>query len=189
MAQEIEIEYKVMLTEAEYKRLEEQLPFSNRPIIQTNYYFETADFSLKTKRSALRIRQIGPDYTLTLKQPYDIGILETHDVLTKVEFEQWIAGQPIAKQNVSKQLQQLGISENDLRYYGSLTTARKTFNQNGIDYMLDKSTYHGIVDYELEIEAPTEALGLQAMQQLLDQYQVVNKHALTKIERFFNEKK
>ena len=49
-----------------------------------NHYFETPDFSLKAG-SALRIRHKGETYTLTLKQPAEIGLLETHQVVTEDE--------------------------------------------------------------------------------------------------------
>ena len=50
-----------------------------------NHYFETPDFSLKEAGSALRIRHKGETYTLTLKQPAEIGLLETHQVVTEDE--------------------------------------------------------------------------------------------------------
>lgn len=50
-----------------------------------NHYFETPNFSLKEAGSALRIRHKGETYTLTLKQPAEVGLLETHQVVTENE--------------------------------------------------------------------------------------------------------
>lgn len=70
MSQELEIEYKNLLTKTEYDRImtEFQLNHEN-PFTQTNYYFDTTDFQLKAHHSALRIRT-RPDQSyaeMTLK--------------------------------------------------------------------------------------------------------------------------
>ncbi|WP_212685903.1 CYTH domain-containing protein, partial [Salmonella enterica] len=83
MAQEIEIEFKNLLTEEEYLKLLSNLPFPKYSQTQTNYYFETEDFSLKAHGSALRIREKNGNYTLTLKETHELGLLETHDALTE----------------------------------------------------------------------------------------------------------
>lgn len=185
MAQEIEIEFKTMLTEKEFHYLHNQLPFPQRPIVQINYYFETEQFTLKDYKSALRIREKNGQYTLTLKEPHEEGILETHDILTEHDANEWLQGNPIAQQNVTKQLAKLGIDETDLRYYGPLTTKRFTYRHQQIDYMLDESSYHGIVDYELEIEAPSYDDGLLALQNVLREQNIVERKAKPKIARFF----
>jgi len=185
MVQEIEIEYKTLLTKNEYNILLNALPFSSEAIMQMNHYFETDDFSLKKHHSALRIRNKGQRYTLTLKEPHEEGILETHDELTEAEFEQWIDGKAILKPNIQKQLQAMGIETKKLHYFGALQTERRTFTQEQIIYVLDKSIYNNKVDYELEIEAPSKESGQQAFDQLKEQYPISNQQSITKIERFF----
>ncbi len=56
-----------------------------------NHYFETPSFSLKEAGSALRIRHKGATYTLTLKQPAEVGLLETHQVVTEEEARMMMA--------------------------------------------------------------------------------------------------
>lgn len=185
MSQEIEIEFKSMLTKEEFYLLRQQLPFPERPIIQVNHYFETKQFSLKKYKSALRIREKEAQYRLTLKEPYGENILETHDRLTKSEATNWLTGRPSKQSNVSRRLQSLGIDEANLHYYGSLTTERYIYTNSAIDYMLDKSSYHGINDYELEIEATSREKGLQALQDLLSKFNIVERKAKPKIARFF----
>src|SRR5690625_3099304 len=94
MAQEIEIEYKVLLTKKEFEKIASSLPFSANSVTQVNHYFETNQFNFKKQQSALRIREKNNKYTLTLKQPHEEGILETHDQLTEEEYNHWINGNP-----------------------------------------------------------------------------------------------
>ena len=84
MTQEIEIEFKNIVTEEEFHALCKS--FSIEVFTkQVNHYFETPNFSLKEAGSALRIRHKGETYTLTLKQPAEVGLLETHQVVTENE--------------------------------------------------------------------------------------------------------
>lgn len=185
MSQEIEIEFKTMLTKDEFTSLHRNLPFPEDPVVQTNYYFETADFALKDHYAALRIREKDGRYTLTLKEPHEEGILETHDSLSSADAKEWLESRPIKQIHTSKRLAKLGIDEANLRYYGPLTTKRYSFHEDGIDYMLDESSYHGIVDYELEIEASSREAGLQALKSLLNEQNLQERKADPKIARFF----
>lgn len=185
MAQEIEIEYKALLTEAQFEALNHALPFPTEPVTQVNHYFETEDFKLKEKGAALRIRMKNNTYILTLKEPYEDAILETHDTLTAEEFKQWTTGSPVSKKHTTKQLQQLGIPIEELKYYGALTTERKSYIADDIIYVLDKSFYNNQVDYELEIEAPSHEKGKKVISELIDTHNIDAISTTTKIERFF----
>ena len=185
MAQEIEIEFKVLLSKEEFRLLETTLPFPNHSTLQTNYYFETRSFDLKDRKSALRIREKNETYTLTLKQPHLEGILETHDPLNKLEFLNWMDNKPMIKPSVSRQLEELKIDVGDLYYYGALKTERKTFKQDSVLYVLDKSYYNGKTDYELEIEADSKESGNQVFNKILADFHIEAKEPITKIERFF----
>ena len=185
MAQEIEIEYKTLLTKHNYETLLQTFFSKVDPIVQINYYFETKNFALKKHRSALRIREKNDAYTLTLKEPHPEGILETHDSLSIDELQQWTQNNAVSKPNISKQLAAIGISENDLIYYGALKTTRHSFRQADIIYVLDKSMYNGVTDYELEIEAPTKQRGKEALRGLLEKFQITKQQSITKIKRFF----
>ena len=70
MSQNIEIEFKNMLTSEEFLQL--KLHFNidqNKFKKQVNHYFDTPSFSLKSLNSALRIREKGTQFEMTLKQP------------------------------------------------------------------------------------------------------------------------
>ncbi|SEQ44288.1 Uncharacterized protein YjbK [Virgibacillus subterraneus] len=188
MAQEIEIEYKNLLTKDEFERILYSLPFPNGAQTQTNHYFETADFSLKKNGCALRIREKNNTFTLTLKEPHDTGLLETHDTLTKPEAVQWINGEFVAKEYTSKQLENKGIYLDDLKYFGSLTTKRRELNYQDVLLVLDYSSYGDTSDYELEIEATSEEIGLKMMQDILEKFNIKQRQTPNKIQRFFSSK-
>src|SRR5690625_3217904 len=110
MAQQIEIELKNILTKAEYNNLLNALPFPKQPIWQTNHYFDTKGMALKEKHCSLRIRHKQGQYTLTLKEPLPVGLLETNDQLTKLQYTQWIEQHPTETIHVSNRLKKLNIA-------------------------------------------------------------------------------
>jgi uncharacterized protein YjbK len=185
MAQEVEIEFKNILTKAEYDTLLEAYPFPAEAFSQTNYYLETPDLRLKETGSALRIRKKGHAYMLTLKEPYGDGLLETHDSLTKEEASSWLNGQPIAKEHTTKQLENKGIQVSDLKYFGSLTTERRELKEGNYILVLDYSTYNNQEDYEFELEASKFDEGEKIFHDILEKHQIPNRPTPNKIERFF----
>ena len=121
MTQEIEIEFKNIVTKEEFDTLCKS--FSIEAFTkQVNHYFETPDFSLKEAGSALRIRHKGETYTLTLKQPAEIGLLETHQVVTEDEAKMMMETNTIIQGAVVDRLHKLQIPVSALTYMGSLTT-------------------------------------------------------------------
>ncbi|RDW15980.1 CYTH domain-containing protein [Oceanobacillus chungangensis] len=185
MAQEIEIEFKNLLTKDEFLRLLDNLPFPLYSEVQTNYYFETKDFQLKENGSALRIREKNGKYRLTLKEPHPLGLLETHDELTKQEAADWIHGNISSKKNISNQLFEKGVAFESLTYYGNLTTERRETHYQDVLIVLDKSEYNGITDYEFELEAQNKEIGLETFHNILDEHNITKKKTPNKIERFF----
>ncbi|MFC4559334.1 CYTH domain-containing protein [Virgibacillus kekensis] len=186
MAQEIEIEYKNLLTMNEFNRLLISLPFPEQGKTQINHYFETADFSLKKHDYALRIREKNNKYTLTLKEPHTTGLLETHDALTKNEVEQWLNGDFVETENVTDRLKDKGISLEKLKLYGSLKTDRRELEYEGVLLVLDYSTYCGAEDYELELEASSEDIGMRKIKDILEQFGIPERPTPNKIQRFFD---
>ncbi|MFG6115597.1 CYTH domain-containing protein [Halobacillus sp. MO56] len=186
MNQEIEIEFKNMLTKAEYNRLKTALPFEKAEIKeQINHYFETENFDLKDNGAALRIREKNGSYTLTLKQPHPDGLLETHAKLTMDEFQSWINGSPVEKENIIQQLEQMGVDYHALRYWGKLKTNRQEIDYLDTLLVIDHSLYHDKEDYELELEATNRAHGEKIFHQLLTDHEIPERDTDNKIKRFF----
>ena len=186
MVQEIEIEYKNLLTKDEFNLLLENLPFPKESQTQINYYFETADLALQSQSAALRIRQKNEVYQLTLKEPHPEGLLETHDFLTEKEAFSWLHGNIIEKAHVIKQLKKLHIPYEELLYFGKLTTERREVNYKNVLIVLDISSYNGQVDYEFELEAPSRKIGIEIFNDLLQKNAITIKQTPNKIERFFS---
>ncbi|RKQ32634.1 CYTH domain-containing protein [Oceanobacillus halophilus] len=185
MAQEIEIEYKNLLTKEEFKILLDKLPFPEYSVKQSNYYFETKEFALKEKGCALRIREKNGKYRLTLKEPHELGLQETHDVLTEEEANQWINGHIIPKPEVMKQIHHLGVNPHDLVYFGKLITERREVSFQNTLLVLDYSTYNEKEDYEFELEAPDEDTGIETFHSILTEFGIKKKTTPNKIKRFF----
>ncbi|MFD2924236.1 CYTH domain-containing protein [Halobacillus naozhouensis] len=189
MAQEIEIEFKNLLTETEYHTLYTQLEFATiEQVKQTNHYFETDDYKLRDKGAALRIRQKADTWTLTLKEPHPDGLLETHSTLSKETAMLWLENQLSAPSEINRQLEQLGISAADLRYIGALTTKRQEREYNHTLVVLDHSFYCGQSDYELELEARSKQHGEQVFEDILNTFHISKRATDNKIKRFFQAK-
>src|SRR5699024_12247561 len=108
--------------------------------------------------AALRIREKDGHYRLTLKEPHQDGLLETHDTLTEAEAMNWLQGNNVAKENTEKQLKNMQIETKNLNYYGSLTTERRELEYKQVLLVLDYSIYNEQADYELELEAHSEVI-------------------------------
>ncbi|UOQ46938.1 CYTH domain-containing protein [Gracilibacillus caseinilyticus] len=188
MTQEIEIEFKNMLTGSEYEQLLNYYNAGNRShILQRNHYFETKDFQLKQNRAALRIREKNNTYQLTLKQPNPngAGLLETHCTITEKEADKWIDEDIIPKRDITDALNEMNIDIHALKYGGMLETKRIEFTKDACTLVLDKSNYNGHTDYELELEATDETHGYQVFEKLLATHQIPKRQTANKIERFY----
>ncbi|MDM5187502.1 CYTH domain-containing protein [Bacillus sp. DX4.1] len=184
MTQEIEIEFKNMVTQAEFHTLCNA--FSIKTFTkQVNHYFETPHFSLKAAGSALRIRHKDGAYTLTLKQPAEIGLLETHQSLTAQEAQLMIETNVLIAGTVADQLHALQIPVSSLAYMGSLTTERAETIFGGGTLVFDHSFYYNHDDYELEYEVQDEATGKAAFIALLNEYHIPIRQTKNKVQRFF----
>ncbi|HDR7792449.1 TPA: CYTH domain-containing protein [Bacillus luti] len=184
MTQEIEIEFKNMVTEEEFETLCKA--FSITVFMkQVNHYFETPDFSLKEAGSALRIRHKGETYTLTLKQPAEVGLLETHQVVTENEAKMMMATNTIIQGAVADQLHKLQIPVSALTYMGSLTTERAETLFEGGTLVFDHSFYYNHDDYEIEFEVQDEETGKASFIHLLMQHDIPVRHTNNKVKRFF----
>jgi uncharacterized protein YjbK len=189
MSQNIEIEFKNMLTKEEYENLITFFSIKEDDIFtQENHYFDTADFALKEQGSALRIRKKGNEYEMTLKQPAIEGLLETNQVLSKEEASDAITQGLLPSGIIQNLISKMNISFSNLSYFGSLTTKRVEFKfENGL-LVLDHSYYLNKEDYEVEYEVESYQHGKQIFLQLLKQHGIPNRETENKIRRFYHQK-
>lgn len=189
MSQHIEIEFKNLLTEQEFFRLKESLAFTDVDFKkQINHYFDSADFSLKTEGCALRIREKGANFELTLKQPAAVGLLETNQVLSKTETETAVKSGILPNGPVNSAIARMFDDSIELAYFGSLTTfrAEKPY-KNGL-IVLDHSIYLNAEDFEVEYEVEDEKLGLQQFKNLLNEQNIPTRKTENKVMRFYKQK-
>ncbi len=189
MTQELEIEFKNMLTKKEYTNL---LTFyggsSPNTWVQTNYYMDTPDLALKKQKSALRIRQLPDRAECTLKTPYQNHLLETTTVLTKQEAQEMIDSNTfVLSEQMNSMLTNMDIDVKQLTFLVSLTTERFEQKYGECLLVLDKSTYGTKEDYELEIESTNETEGLRFFHALLDKHRIPVRKTENKVRRAMKE--
>lgn len=190
MHQEIEIEFKNLLTKEEYHLLCERFSLSERDfIMQENHYFDSEDFSLKNKGCALRIRKKKAHYEMTLKQPAEEGLLETNEIISAEEAKSIIATNRIPEGAIAKILrEELKIAPENVIYFGSLSTRRAETEYEGGLLVIDHSMYLNKEDYELEYEVTNFSAGQKIFIDLLKTLNIPVRHTDNKIKRFFTAK-
>lgn len=191
MRQEIEIEFKNLLTKNEFEILLDTYHLTKNDFIcQENHYFDTPDFRLKHKRAALRIRKKEKSYVLTLKQPHHQGLLETHHDLTEREALLLLNGGSFQQVGgeLNKIIKKMGIEPKDIQYLGALKTERAEIKDGENLIVLDHSYYLGYEDYELEYEVKEMEQGKQNFLALLLKHKIPQRPARNKIQRFFQIK-
>lgn len=189
MTQQLEIEFKNMLTKEEFTRLCTSFKLKNHNFhTQKNHYFDTQDFALKNLQSGLRIREVQNRFECTLKEPAaGIGLTETTDLLSKSDVQSILAGHSVLHADeVDKRLQTLKINPRDLQILGTLQTKRAEIEYEGGLLVFDHSHYADTDDYELEYEVLNEEIGKNIFESFLKQYSIPRRPADKKIARFMS---
>ncbi|MFT8361825.1 MAG: CYTH domain-containing protein [Sporolactobacillus sp.] len=187
MAQELEIEYKNMLTSEQFNRLCRFFKLTSGSFFkQINDYFDTPTLALREKQTALRIRHLPSMHDLTLKQPHEGAILETHQKLTDDESQELIQFGVMPAGEVERQITALGIDVDKLIHLGQLRTERCSFPYNGGILFLDHSFYLKKEDFELEWEAANQSVGSDPFDDLLRQHHIERQPSISKIARLYH---
>ncbi|PGS53829.1 CYTH domain-containing protein [Bacillus sp. AFS041924] len=190
MAKEIEIEFKNLLTKNEFEKLKSHFQINESEFrSQTNYYFETPDFTFKEHGGALRIRKKSlTSFTLTLKIRQAVGHLEINQKINETEASNMLETCVVPDGEVKEYIEEEKLNLNNLALIGELTTNRVEFPYKSGLLVLDHSTYLNHEDYELEFEVFDENIGKQQFINLLENHQIPERETLNKIRRFFNVK-
>lgn len=195
MSQEVEIEFKTLLTAADYQKLlNYYAALETDFFLQTNVYYDTPDFSLKRKGMGLRIRLFEDYGELTLKSPLpnkQRGLLETTDRLTITEATSFVATETILNTGaVAAFLIEMGIETEELTVQANLTTKRwENSLSEAILLVLDESWYHGQHDYELEMEVQQANTGYDFFTLFLAKHHIPLLKGKNKIQRAVAAKK
>ena len=185
----IEIEFKNMVNREEFSSLIDFFNIRSEDFSeQENHYFDTPDFLLKAKGSALRIREKNGSFELTLKQPHPEGLLETNQNLTESEAAEMIRTGKIPAELIIRSIKELGIETDKLQYFGTLATKRAEKEYMKGLAVLDHSRYLNKEDFELEYEVDNRNEGELTFLNLLKQLNIPVRKTENKIKRFYNEK-
>lgn len=168
MTESIERELKYLVKRNEFYTLKKYLDSScliENTVIQTNYYFDTMNYDLKSKGITFRIREINQrEYYLTLKVKSNEVINNLH---IKKEFNMQISQNDFRKlknaEDVSIQKDSIKPIDKLIEYnkegeiihmIGCLTTKRFSYKIPNFDdpILLDKNLYLNKMDYEIEWE-------------------------------------
>ena len=133
----LEYEKKIMLTEKEYFAIIELMCRHEPCVIQTNYYFDTDDYRMNEKRITCRIREKDRIYKTIVKNH---GAIYTN-CSTEIELGE------------SMELDPQIFNALGLCCHGKLITERiVVLNDSRCKMVLDRNTYLGHTDFELELE-------------------------------------
>lgn len=189
MSQNIEIEFKNILTTEEFKKLVHFfLLKENEFFTQENHYFDTTDFALKEQGSALRIREKNSQYEMTFKQPKKEGLLETNQTLSVEEANEALSGGRLPDGMIKELISKMSIPFSSLVYFGSLKTRRAEFTYEGGLLVFDHSSYLNIEDFEVEYEVENYRNGQKIFIQLLEKHGIPLRPTDNKISRFYKQK-
>ncbi|WP_079508118.1 CYTH domain-containing protein [Mesobacillus jeotgali] len=189
MSKNIEIEFKNMLTQEEFTFLSGYFNLGPEHFKeQVNHYFDTPSFSLKDKGSALRIREKGDIFEMTLKQPAKQGLLETNQILTPLQAENALSAGKLPEGEVKTAILEVISDIEDLQYFGSLKTIRAEVEYKGGLLVLDHSYYLNTEDYELEYEVTNESEGYKIYSKFLEELKIPLRSTDNKIKRFYAKK-
>lgn len=183
MATNLEIEYKTLLTKTEYDKLSEK--YKSHPIFeQTNYYFDTPNYALKSHKMSLRIRILNQKAEITLKIPQEVGNKEYNIKLSLEEANNIIQTNNFPSNDITKILNQENITLNDIKCFGHLTTKRREVKLPIGLLAIDFNEYSNVTDFELELEVSDSNQGKKDFNQFLINENIQFKYSKSKVARF-----
>ncbi len=180
----VENEFKLMLTEEQYTKLYSMYGW-DKEYTQTNYYFDTPSLELISSHVTCRVRFVGGEYYLQMKLPNGADY-------SRIELEHKL-GDALPFKLTAEELNELSGRDDmpDVGLIGELRTLRSIKRFKGAEIDLDKSSYFGKTDYELEIEFTDEAVARELLSELKQAagIEVTNDVCLGKVHRFIAEYK
>ncbi|MGX6978088.1 CYTH domain-containing protein [Vagococcus elongatus] len=186
MEETIEVEFKNLLTEAEFLKLKAYYDISEELFFtQENYYFDTTRREVQKMGAALRIRLKSNANEITLKTPLEEGLLETTEPLSLQQADTFKADKKFpTSSTILTKLPFLKSVEDPLYLIASLKTRRaeKQLTKDVL-LVLDESWYHGKHDFELELETSDFLEGKQFFIDFLTQHQIPTRKTENKILR------
>lgn len=142
----LEHEYKYTITKESLDAIAEELKKQENIVsikrgVQINYYYDTQDFVFQSEGTTIRIRQKESGMQLQVKKKNYYGLHKNLETVSEI----------IAIPST------MTIDNKIVEHKGHLVTDRTRYIfADGVKVYLDINFYCGIVDYEMEIELPTD---------------------------------
>lgn len=183
----VENEFKIMLTKAQYEAVHALYSWDSEAE-QVNWYYESADGELSRRHITCRVRAVGGKRYLQVKLPAHEN---SNGAVSRVELEQELAERDGVPQSISgEELERISGAADlpDAALMGSLATFRSVLHFEGGEIDLDRSSYFGKTDYELEIEYTDEGAAERILAEIQQHVEVDRSAPVTgKIRRFLAE--
>lgn len=194
MIQELEIEYKNILTKNEYQRIlnaefkESDSGIHHHKIIQTNHYFDTKEKLLKNQSAALRIRVLDSKNELTFKVPSDDFLMETNLLLDDSQVTNILNKGYLMLKDLTENKLELNLNninkESKFIHFNSFKTIRYEKKSDSNLLVLDQTFFQNeFVDYELEVEGDNPIEAKNYFDSILTSYSIPFRKTLPKIAR------
>lgn len=181
LEQYIERELKILVNKESFEKLLKTYPF-NKPIVQTNTYYDTEDGYIKKQKGAMRIRTIKDKKIFTLKI--------RKDEITHNEYEKEInvnTIQEIDDEEILNWLQMYNIPKK-VHKIVSFITQRRTYDFENGQLCADITSYENHIDYEIEYEYTENHDGINSFNEILKPLNIhYEKNCPSKIARAFKD--
>ncbi len=174
----LEIEFKNPITEEMYNKLLRVYNLENNVFLQTNYYFDSNEFSLEKRHIVLRIRHKANKYKVTLKKGTPQGSIEEHVLLSEEKALNMIENGFNLKEFFEEDL--------DVFFLGKLDNHRVSTPYKEGELFFDKMNYFDIVDYEIEYEVDNYIEGEVNFKQFLFEHKIKEGPFLRKSSRIYS---
>lgn len=143
-------------------------------IENTNYYFDTDDFSLAKNDIVLRLRLInGKSPVLTLKiKKSDYECIEISERLNHIQLDNLLNNNVFPTSDIFKELNEYSIYPSFLSKKGKLKNLRFEIKEDDCLIVLDKNEYNNQTDYDIEIEANSKTIAKEKLDNILKTFNI-----------------
>lgn len=172
---DIEYEARMLLKKKDFILLiQAYAVFDYKDLKILNLYYDTEDNILIPNGHLVRIRNTNDnEFELTLKISNPNGNIEHNVRLTKQQYLEYTKGKYLVlPEEISKELTDFVIPNNELILQCNLSTLRREIEANNYLIVLDHNLYNGIQDYNIELEAKDMNTAKEALKKICQHFSI-----------------
>lgn len=143
---------------------------------QINYYFDTLKSEIQLENECLRVRTYHDDrktkFTYKTHDKVINGDEEIYQILTVKEEMSLLQNGVIPEGQVKEALNKRGYQVTRLKFVGDIHTDRLEIFEKDYIVVLDKNTYSGITDYNIEIESTSIEESEKVLKEICNSYSI-----------------